>query len=138
MKILVVDDHHDSVDSLSRLLEAHGHETARAYDGRQALDVMRRFEPDVVVLDLDMPVLDGYGSARAIRLAPSPRLPVLVALTALSGHETRRLAFEAGFEAHVTKPARVDALIALMEKLLHERASLPAPLPARSGPPAPR
>jgi CheY-like chemotaxis protein len=138
MKILVVDDHHDSVDSLSRLLEAHGHETARAYDGRQALDVMRPFEPDVVVLDLDMPVLDGYGSARAIRLAPSPRLPVLVALTALGGHETRRLAFEAGFDAHVTKPARVDALIALMEKLLDERASPPpAPL-ARSGPPTPR
>ena len=138
MKILVVDDHHDSVDSLARLLEAHGHETARAYDGRQALDVFRQFEPDVVVLDLDMPVLDGYGSARAIRLAPSPRLPVLVALTALSGHETRRLAFDAGFDAHVTKPARVDALIALMEKLLDERASAPAAPPARSGPPTHR
>jgi len=122
MKILVVDDNHDSADSLGRLLEAHGHETARAYDGRQALDVSRQFEPDVVVLDLDMPVLDGYGSARAIRLAPSPRLPVLVALTGLTGHETRRLAFEAGFDAHLTKPARVDALIELMAKLLRERA----------------
>ena len=138
MKILVVDDHHDSVESLSRLLEAHGHETACAYDGRQALDVSRQFEPDVVVLDLDMPVLDGYGSARAIRLAPSPRLPVLLALTALSGHETRRLAFDAGFDAHITKPARVDALLELMEKLLRERASLPSAPPARSGPPAHR
>ena len=138
MKILVVDDNHDSVDSLSRLLEAHGHETARAYDGRQAIDVFRQFDPDVVVLDLDMPILDGYGSARAIRLAPSPRLPVLVALTALSGHETRRLAFDAGFDAHVTKPARVDALIELMEKLLRERAKLPPTPPARSGPPAHR
>ena len=54
MKILVVDDHRDSVDSLSRLLEAHGHTTARAYDGRQALEACRRFEPDVVVLDIDM------------------------------------------------------------------------------------
>jgi CheY-like chemotaxis protein len=122
MKILVVDDHPDSVDSLSRLLEAHGHETACAFDGRQALEVFRQFEPAVVVLDIDMPVLDGYGAARALRLTPSDRLPVLVALTALGGHETRRLAFEAGFDAHVTKPARIDALLALMEKLLSERS----------------
>ena len=121
MKILVVDDHPDSVDSLSRLLQAHGHETACAYDGRQALDVFRQFEPAVVVLDIDMPILDGYGTARALRLAPSPRLPVLVALTALSGHETRRQAFDAGFDAHMTKPARIDALLELMDKLLRER-----------------
>ena len=122
MRILVVDDHHDSVDSLSRLLEALGHETAGAYDGRQALDVFRQFDPEAVILDIDMPVLDGYGSARAIRLTPHHRLPVLVALTALSGHETRRLAFEAGFDAHVTKPARVEALVALIEKLRRERS----------------
>lgn len=122
MKILVVDDHHDSVDSLSRLLEAHGHETARAYDGRQALDVFRQFEPAAVVLDIDMPVLDGYGAARAIRLTPGDRLPVLVALTALTGHETRRLAFDAGFDAHVSKPARVESLLELMDKLRSERS----------------
>ncbi len=121
MKILVVDDHPDSVDSLSRLLEAHGHSTAQAYDGRQALDVFRQFEPDAVILDIDMPVLDGYGTCRAIRLAPCDRLPVLVALTALGGHEPRRLAFEAGFDAHVTKPARIDALVALVERLREER-----------------
>ena len=121
MKILVVDDHHDSVDSLSLLLEAHGHETACAFDGRQALEVFRQYEPAAVVLDIDMPVLDGYGAARAIRLAPSARLPVLVALTALGGHEARRLAFDAGFDAHVTKPANIAALLELMEKLRSER-----------------
>ena len=121
MKILVVDDHPDSVDSLSRLLQAHGHATACAYDGRQALDVCRRFEPDAVVLDIDMPVLDGYGAARAIRLAPRPRIPALVALTALGGHDARRLAFEAGFDAHMTKPARIDALLTLIDRLLRER-----------------
>jgi len=122
MKILVVDDHPDSVDSLCRLLETYGHETACAYDGRQALDVFRQFEPAVVVLDIDMPVLDGYGTARALRLMPHDRLPVLVALTALSGHETRRQAFDAGFDAHVAKPARIDALLALIDKLLRERS----------------
>ncbi len=121
MRILVVDDHHDSVDSLSRLLEAHGHVTARAYDGRQALEVFRQFEPDAVVLDIDMPVLDGYATARAIRLAPSERLPVLLALTALSGHDARRNAFDAGFDAHLTKPARIGALVELLEKLKDER-----------------
>ena len=122
MKILVVDDHPDSADSLSRLLQAHGHETASAYDGRQALEVFRQFGPAAVVLDIDMPVLDGYGAARAIRLAPSDRLPVLLALTGLGGHEARRRAFEAGFDAHLVKPARIDALIQLMEKLRDERA----------------
>jgi CheY-like chemotaxis protein len=122
MKVLVVDDHPDSVDSLSRLLQAHGHETACAYDGRQALEVFRQFDPAVVVLDIDMPILDGYGAARAIRLTPREPLPVLVALTALGGHESRRQAFEAGFDAHVVKPARIEALIALMEKLRSERS----------------
>jgi CheY-like chemotaxis protein len=122
MKILVVDDHPESADSLSRVLQEFGHETARAYDGRQALELFRRFEPAAVVLDIDMPVLDGYGTARAIRLAPSHRLPVLLALTGLGGHDARRLAFEAGFDAHLVKPARVDALIDLMEKLRSERA----------------
>ena len=121
MKILVVDDHRDSADSLSNLLQAHGHETAIAYDGRQALEVFRQFGPEAVVLDIDMPVLDGYGTARAIRLAPCDRLPVLLALTALGGHDARRLAFEAGFDAHLTKPAHVDALLALMARLRDER-----------------
>ena len=121
MKILVVDDHRDSADSLSLVLQAHGHETASAYDGRQALEVFRQFEPAAVVLDIDMPVLDGYGAARAIRLAPNARLPVLLALTGIGGHDARRLAFEAGFDAHLTKPARIEALLELMEKLRSER-----------------
>ncbi len=121
MKILVVDDHRDSADSLSSALEALGHETASAYGGRQALEMIRQFEPQAVVLDIDMPVLDGYGTARAIRLAPSDRLPVLLALTGLGGHDVRRQAFEAGFDAHLTKPANIVALIALMERLRSER-----------------
>ncbi len=121
MKILVVDDHRDSADSLSSALEALGHETASAYGGRQALEMIRQFEPEAVVLDIDMPVLDGYGTARAIRLAPSDRLPVLLALTGLGGHDARRQAFEAGFDAHLTKPANIVALVALMERLRSER-----------------
>jgi len=121
-KILVVDDLRDSADSLALLFDALGHQTKTSYDGEEAVETAQSFEPDIVFLDINMPILDGYGAARAIRLAPSDRLPVLVALTALGGHETRRLAFEAGFDAHVTKPARIDALLALMEKLRSERS----------------
>ncbi len=121
MKILVVDDHRDSADSLSSALEALGHEAASAYGGRQALEMIRQFEPEAVVLDIDMPVLDGYGTARAIRLGPGDRLPVLLALTGLGGHDARRQAFEAGFDAHLTKPANIAALIALIERLRSER-----------------
>jgi CheY-like chemotaxis protein len=123
MKILVVDDDHDSADSLCRLLEAHGHDTASAYDGRQALETLKNFDAAVVVLDIDMPVLDGYGAARAIRLGPEERLPVLLALTAYGGHEARRHAFEAGFDAHVTKPANVTTLLELLDKLRQERGA---------------
>lgn len=121
MKILVVDDNHDSADSLCSLLEAHGHDTASAYDGRQALETMKTFEPAAVVLDIDMPVLDGYGAARAIRLRPNEHLPVLVALTALTGHEVRRHAFDSGFDAQLSKPASVAVILALLEKLRKER-----------------
>jgi CheY-like chemotaxis protein len=121
MRILVVDDHRDSAEALSLALRAHGHETALAYDGRQALEMVRRFEPAAIVLDIDMPVLDGYAAARAIRMAPSARLPVLLALTGIGGHDARRLAFEAGFDAHLTKPARIDALLELVGKLNAER-----------------
>src|ERR1700712_2647734 len=121
LKILVVDDDHDSADSLCRLFEAHGHDTATAYDGRQALETLKNFEATAVVLDIEMPVLDGYGAARAIRLQPEERLPLLLALTAHGGHDARRQAFEAGFDAHVTKPANVTALLALLDKLRSER-----------------
>jgi len=76
-KILVVDDLRDSADSLALLFDALGHQTMTSYDGQQAVDAARAFEPDIVFLDINMPVLDGYGAARSLRrvLVGSP--PVL-------------------------------------------------------------
>ena len=114
-KIMVVDDLRDSADSLALLFDALGHETMTSYDGRQAVDAAPGFKPDIVFLDINMPVLDGYGAARVLRreLAGSP--PVLVALTAVSGPDAKKRADEAGFDFYVTKPADFNVLIWIVD-----------------------
>jgi CheY-like chemotaxis protein len=117
-KILVVDDLHDSADSLALLFEAMGHETRTAYDGQQAVDVARELQPDIVFLDINMPILDGYGAAQALRTQHQAGLqPVLVALTAMSGPDVKRRADAAGFDFYVTKPADFNVLIAIVDDL---------------------
>lgn len=116
-KIMVVDDLRDSADSLALLFDALGHTTMTSYDGQQAVDAARGFAPDIVFLDINMPVLDGYGAARALRgiLAEAP--PVLVALTAVSGPDAKRRAEEAGFDFYITKPADFNVLITIVDDL---------------------
>ena len=116
-KIMVVDDLHDSADSLALLFDALGHTTMTSYDGRQAVDAARSFEPDIVFLDINMPVLDGYGAARALRGLLVVHPPVLVALTAVSGPDAKRRADDAGFDFYVTKPADFNVLITLVDDL---------------------
>lgn len=116
-KIMVVDDLHDSADSLALLFDAMGHTTLTSYDGQQAVDTARRFTPDIVFLDINMPILDGYGAARAIRSELTDSPPVLVALTAVSGPDAKRRADEAGFDFYVTKPADFNVLIAIVDDL---------------------
>ena len=116
-KIMVVDDLRDSADSLALLFDALGHTTMTSYDGQQAVVAAREFTPDIVFLDINMPILDGYGAARALRseLVESP--PVLVALTAVSGPDAKRRADEAGFDFYVTKPADFNVLITIVDDL---------------------
>ncbi|MET0383253.1 MAG: response regulator [Burkholderiaceae bacterium] len=116
-KIMVVDDLRDSADSLALLFDALGHETMTSYHGQQAVDSAKAFAPDIVFLDINMPVLDGYGAARALRslLIDSP--PVLVALTAVSELDAKRRADEAGFDFYVTKPADFNVLITIVDDL---------------------
>ena len=116
-KILVVDDLHDSADSLALLFDALGHTTMTSYDGRQAVDAAKAFAPDIVFLDINMPILDGYGAARALRAELSDAPPVLVALTAVSGPDAKRRADEAGFDFYVTKPADFNVLITIVDDL---------------------
>ena len=116
-KILVVDDLRDSADSLALLFDALGHETMTSYDGQQAVEAAQSFEPDIVFLDINMPILDGYGAARTLRDEQVDTPPVLVALTAVSGPDAKRRADEAGFDFYVIKPADFNVLITLVDDL---------------------
>jgi CheY-like chemotaxis protein len=134
-KILVVDDYPDAVDLMGDLLRLEGYEVATAHHGLQGLEVARAFRPDLVLLDINMPVMDGLSAARALRAeqAPGTRL-ILIAQTAHSLPSDVQAALDAGFDRHVRKPVPADALLDLIEAYL-PRAGASASA-AASTPPA--
>jgi two-component system CheB/CheR fusion protein len=103
-RVLVVDDNVDAAESLVLLLRLRGHEVEVAFSGPMALETVAAFKPDVVLLDIGLPGLDGYQVARAIRRQEGGAKMILVALTGYGQEEDRRLALEAGFDHHLTKP----------------------------------
>jgi CheY-like chemotaxis protein/nitrogen-specific signal transduction histidine kinase len=110
-RCLVIEDNVDAAESLALLLELSGHETAVAFDGAAGLETARSFRPDVVLCDIGLPGgLDGHGVARAFRADPDLRSAFLIALTGYGQEEDRRRALEAGFDAHLTKPADIEEL----------------------------
>jgi signal transduction histidine kinase/ActR/RegA family two-component response regulator len=111
-RVLVVDDNRDAADTLAEALETLGHEARCAYDGLEALEAARRFDPEVVLLDLGLPALDGYEVAR--RLREEGVRGRLVALTGYGQESDRRRSREAGFERHLVKPIRLDDLSELL------------------------
>ena len=118
-RMLVADDNRDAADSLAMLLVGRGHEVVVAYDGRSALELADRHRPEVLLLDIGMPEMDGYEVARRIRDRTWGKDVMLVALTGWGQEKDERQAFEAGFDAHVVKPAQK----AILNRLL---AGLPA------------
>ncbi|HEX6987777.1 MAG TPA: ATP-binding protein, partial [Planctomycetaceae bacterium] len=112
-RMLVVDDMRPSARTLAMMLKGIGQETQVAHDGASALAAVEEFRPDVVLLDIAMPGMDGYEVCRRIRERPGP-CPLLVALTGYGQEEDRRRAFEAGFDRHLVKPTSLDALRALL------------------------
>ena len=113
-RILVADDNRDAADSLAMLLEMGGHEVFRAYDGRSAVELAARHRPEVLLLDIGMPELDGYEVARRIRELPWGAEALLVALTGWGQEQDERRTRAAGFDAHVVKPAKKDVLNRLL------------------------
>ena len=109
-RILVVDDNLDSAESMAMMLQLSGHDVAMAHDGLEAVKLAQEFQPDVALLDLGMPKLDGYEAARAIRRQPWGQGMMLVALTGWGQAEDKRRSREAGFDAHLVKPVDFDAL----------------------------
>ena len=112
-RVLVVDDNLDASRMLALLLSFEGHETREAHDGLEAVRVALEFQPDVVLMDIGLPVLNGYESAARIK-AEMTHAPVLVALTGWGQEEDRRKAKAAGFDAHLVKPVDHDALTRLI------------------------
>jgi CheY-like chemotaxis protein len=113
-RILVSDDNFDSAESLGHLLQLIGNDVRTANDGLQALDVAETFRPDVILLDIGMPKLNGYEACRRIREQPWGKNVVLVAMTGWGQDEDRRRSQRAGFDHHLVKPVDPAAL----EKLL--------------------
>ncbi len=120
-KILVVDDLRDSADSLALLFDALGHQTMTSYDGHGAVAAAQAFGPDIVFLDINMPILDGYDAARALHDLRPDAPPVLVALTAVAGPDVKRRADAAGFDFYITKPADFNLLITIVDDLSRRR-----------------
>jgi PAS domain S-box-containing protein len=114
-RFLVVDDNEDSASSLALLLQISGHEIHVAHDGLEALAAAERFRPDVALLDIGLPKLNGHDVARRIRAQPWGREMVLVALTGWGQDAERRKSKEAGFDHHVVKPVDYSALMRLLE-----------------------
>jgi|GEM_PF-161478 len=109
-RILVVDDNRDAAVSLSRMLQLMGNDTKVAHDGLEALDVADSYRPDVVLLDIGMPKLNGYDTAVKLRQQSWGDQMTLVALTGWGQEEDRRRSLAAGFDAHLVKPIDRQAL----------------------------
>jgi CheY-like chemotaxis protein len=103
-RILVADDNHDAAEALSLQLQIAGHEVRTAHDGVQALAIAEKFDPNIVLLDLGMPRLDGYEVARRIRMRPEGRRVTLIALTGWGQQQDRDRTSAAGFDGHLVKP----------------------------------
>jgi PAS domain S-box-containing protein len=113
-RILVVDDNWDSAESLVMFLRMLGNDVHTAHDGLEAVEVAATFRPDVVLLDIGLPRLNGYEAARQIREKSGTDEIVLVAVTGWGQDEDRRRSREAGFDYHLTKPVDFDALQRLL------------------------
>jgi CheY-like chemotaxis protein len=113
-RILVVDDNVDNAESLFYLLEMEGHEVHIAHDGRKAVTESERLRPDAVLLDLGLPIVDGFDACRTIRAQPWGRQILLIAITGWGQDIDRRRSAEAGFDHHLVKPVDVRAITKIL------------------------
>jgi signal transduction histidine kinase len=114
-RILVVDDNEDAAKLLAEVLVAHGHHIRTALDGPSALRIAEEFQPEVAVLDIGLPVMDGYELAERMRAVPRLADVRLIAVTGYGQESDRSRALEAGFQAHLAKPVAIDTLVRLVD-----------------------
>lgn len=116
-RVLVVDDNRDAADSTITILRLLGHQAECAYTGNEAVETTRRFRPDVVLLDLAMPDIDGFETLKLLRAQPGLEKVFAIAMTGYGSGDDRRRTLSAGFNAHLTKPVELNALIALLNEV---------------------
>lgn len=114
LRVLVVEDNPDVRNMLRILLELDGHDVEAAVDGRQGLEMIELYQPDVALVDIGLPGLDGYEIARQVRGNPENENVYLVALTGYGERKDRRRALQAGFDAHLAKPVDLDSLTRIL------------------------
>jgi signal transduction histidine kinase/CheY-like chemotaxis protein len=133
LRVLLVDDNADMTEMLAAWLAACGHQTAFSNDGLEALDVARRFSPDVAFVDIGLPGIDGYEVARRLRTQLERRV-VLIAMSGYGQDEDRARSREAGFDDHLVKPVRTERI----QRILTEVGALQSVQPAAPSRPATR
>jgi CheY-like chemotaxis protein/two-component sensor histidine kinase len=114
LSVLLADDNRDAADVLAEVLALEGHVVHTAADGAQAVEMALRLQPDVLVLDIGMPGLNGYEVAQQVRAQPWGRRPLLIAATGWGQEEDRKKAINAGFDLHLTKPFDPEKLSQLI------------------------
>jgi signal transduction histidine kinase len=114
-RVLIADDNQDALDTLALLLEVDGHEVFKTIDGGAALAAAAQWKPDVAFLDIGMPVLDGYATARGIRKEQWGRDILLIALSGWGQREDMARSREAGFDMHLVKPVSADAIAKVLD-----------------------
>lgn len=117
-KILLVDDERDLVDTVSFRLKASGYEVIPAYDGKEALDKVKKDKPDLIILDLMLPKIDGYKVCRMLKFDEKyKRIPVLM-FTARAQESDKELGMQVGADEYITKPFDAGVLLAKIKELL--------------------
>lgn len=117
-RILVIDDNVDATDSLSLLLEFSGHTTDKAYDGVSGIKTAEEFKPEIILLDIGLPDINGYEVAKKIRQSPWGKSMYLIATTGWGQDKDKQLAIDAGFDKHLTKPINFQELNSLLQTIV--------------------
>ena len=117
LRVLVVDDNEHAAQALAMIIDLWGHESRLAFHGDEAFASAEEFRPDVVLLDIGLPGMDGFTVARSLRADPRFRDAILLATTGYHHDEVRTRAAEAGFDRHMIKPLELDRLEAFLAKL---------------------
>lgn len=121
IRILIVEDNEDNQDLMRFLLERAGYEVTTVENGREGLDTARRDNPDIILMDLSLPELDGWSAAREIKADPVLAKTPLIAVTAHTLAGDRRKALEAGFDTYISKPINIHMFDITVGKVLEQK-----------------